>query len=117
MPLMVGEKKLMKEIFDPQKAIEDTALAFPICEYCFGDTAQLPFSDKVWFICETDCERYGHSWACPPYCVDIQEKIAACKNYRNFFLFSTVTEVETHGTKMPVSRRNWSMKKLRERCR
>ena len=54
---MVGEKKLMKEIFDPQKAIEDTALAFPICEYCFGDTAQLPFSDKVWFICETDCER------------------------------------------------------------
>ncbi len=33
----------MKEIFDPQKAIEDTALAFPICEYCFGDTAQLPF--------------------------------------------------------------------------
>ena len=84
----------MKEIFDPQKAIEDTALAFPICEYCFGDTAQLPFSDKVWFICETDCERYGHSWACPPYCVDIQEKIAACKNYRNFFLFSTVTEVE-----------------------
>ena len=84
MPLMVGEKKLMKEIFDPQKAIEDTALAFPICEYCFGDTAQLPFSDKVWFICETDCERYGHSWACPPYCVDIQEKIAACKNYRNF---------------------------------
>ena len=49
----------MKEIFDPQKAIEDTALAFPICEYCFGDTAQLPFSDKVWFICETDCERYG----------------------------------------------------------
>ena len=90
----VGEKKLMKEIFDPQKTIEDTALAFPICEYCFGDTAQLPFSDKVWFICETDCERYGHSWACPPYCGDIQEKIAACKNYRNFFLFSTVTEVE-----------------------
>lgn len=43
----VGEKKLMKEIFDPQKTIEDTALAFPICEYCFGDTAQLPFSDKV----------------------------------------------------------------------
>lgn len=42
MPLTVGEKKLMKEIFDPQKAIEDTALAFPICEYCFGDTAQLP---------------------------------------------------------------------------
>lgn len=31
----------MREIFDQQKIIEETALAYPICEYCFGDTEQM----------------------------------------------------------------------------
>lgn len=84
----------MREIHILENIIENTALEFPICEFCFGEAEQIPFSDKVWFICETDCERYGHSWACPPYCGNIQEKIEACKEYRKFFLFSTVTEVE-----------------------
>ncbi len=84
----------MEILSDVQKIIEETALEYPICEYCFGDTKQISFSDKVWFICKTDCERYGHSWACPPYCGDIQEKINNSKKYEHFFLFSTVTEVE-----------------------
>ena len=74
--------------------IEQTALQYPICEYCFGNVEEIPFSDKVWFICETDCKRYGHSWACPPYCGSIEENIAQCKKYQQFFLFSTVAEVK-----------------------
>lgn len=77
-----------------KEIIESTVLSYPICEYCFGEIGQVPFSDKVWYICETDCERYGHSWACPPYCGSIQENIVKCRQYRNFMLFSTVVEVE-----------------------
>ncbi len=77
-----------------KEIIESTVLSYPICEYCFGNISQVPFSDKVQYICETDCERYGHSWACPPYCGNIHENMEKCRQYRNFILFSTVVEVE-----------------------
>lgn len=86
-------KKCMKTEQEQKEIVESAALSYPICEYCFGDTAQIPFSDKVRYICETDCERYRHSWACPPYCGDIRENIDKCRQYQNFFLFSTVVEV------------------------
>ncbi|MCD8073865.1 MAG: DUF2284 domain-containing protein [Lachnospiraceae bacterium] len=79
---------------EKSQVIEQVLLDFPICEYTFGKVEQIPFSDKVWFICETDCERYGHSWACPPYCGDLKEKIQYCKKYSQFLIFSTVTEVK-----------------------
>lgn len=84
----------MKTEQERKEAVESTVLDYPICEYCFGDTSQIPFSDKVWYICETDCERYGHSWACPPYCGEIHENIEKCMQYQHFLLFSTVVEVE-----------------------
>lgn len=83
----------MKTEQEQKEIVESAALSYPICEYCFGDTARIPFSDKVRYICETDCERYRHSWACPPYCGDIRENIDKCRQYQNFFLFSTVVEV------------------------
>ncbi|MDO4522487.1 MAG: DUF2284 domain-containing protein [Eubacteriales bacterium] len=80
-------------MLDKREIIEQTILEYPICEYTFGEIEQIPFSDKVWFICETDCKRYGHSWACPPYCGDIHESIRLCKTYQHCLVFSTVTEV------------------------
>ncbi len=77
-----------------KEIIENTILEYEICEYVFGDVDTLVFSDKVWTICKTDCERYGHSWACPPHCGDIEENIQKCKGYQYFCLFSTVTETE-----------------------
>lgn len=76
-----------------QETIESILLDYPICEYCFGSTAQIPFSDKVFTICETDCKRYGHSWSCPPHAGSIEDNIKRCRSYEHFFLFSTVTEV------------------------
>lgn len=67
---------------------------FPICEYTFGDPSMIEFSDKVFTICETDCERYQHSWACPPHAGAIEANIAKIHSYNRFFLFSTVWEVE-----------------------
>lgn len=77
-----------------RELIEQTVLKYPVCEYCFGKQSQITYSDKVWFICETDCERYGHSWTCPPYCGEIGDSIRKCQEYENFLLFSSVAEVE-----------------------
>ena len=76
-----------------QETIESILPDYPICEYAFGSTEQIPFSDKVFTICETDCKRYGHCWACPPHAGSIEENIRRCHSYQNFFLFSTVSEV------------------------
>lgn len=76
-----------------RESIESLIDQFPICEYCFGDTAQIPFSDKVLYICESDCKRYGKSWSCPPYSGTIQDNITRCRAYEHFFLYSTVCEV------------------------
>lgn len=75
-----------------KELIETILLEHPICEYYFGTKEEMIFSDKAWAICERDCERYGHCWTCPPYCGTIEEKIAKCRQYDSFCLYSTVTE-------------------------
>ncbi|MCD8023595.1 MAG: DUF2284 domain-containing protein [Lachnospiraceae bacterium] len=72
--------------------IEEILLQYPICEYYFGYGDEVIYSDKIWSICERDCERYGHCWTCPPYCGTIEEMIAESLQYPYFCLFSTVTE-------------------------
>lgn len=74
--------------------LEELAGEYPVCEYAFGDTSMIEFSDKVFSICETDCKRYGHSWACPPNAGQIEGNIKRIRHYSSFFLFSSVWEVE-----------------------
>ncbi|MCD8335947.1 MAG: DUF2284 domain-containing protein [Lachnospiraceae bacterium] len=75
-----------------KELIETILLNHPICEYYFGTKEEMIFSDKAWAICARDCARYGHCWTCPPYCGTIEEKIAKCRQYDSFCLYSTVTE-------------------------
>ncbi len=75
-----------------REIIENELLKYPVCEYAFGSSDQIPFSDRVWTICEQECERYGHCWACPPLCGKPEELMAKCRAYTSFCLFSTVTE-------------------------
>lgn len=76
-----------------ETTLEELMGEYPICEYAFGDTSQIPFSDKVYTICETDCQRYGHCWACPPNAGTIQNNIDRVGHYKKFLVYSTVWEV------------------------
>ena len=38
----------------------------PVVQYEFFETKELVFSDRVRYICRTECPQYGKSWACPP---------------------------------------------------
>lgn len=82
-----------QDFMKKQELIESILAEYPVCEYSFGDTDQIPFSDKVLVICETDCSRYGHCWACPPHAGNIYENMEKCRSYQRFVLFSTVWEV------------------------
>ncbi|MDO4616187.1 MAG: DUF2284 domain-containing protein [Lachnospiraceae bacterium] len=78
---------------DIETYLEELIGEFPICEYAFGNTDQIPFSDKIFTICQTDCRRYGHSWACPPNAGTIEDNIDRIGHYQRFLVFSTVWEV------------------------
>ena len=76
-----------------QEQIEALLPNYPICEYYFLTQKDLIFSDKVRYICEHECEHYGHSWACPPAIAPISDCMDECSRYQHVFLFTTVAEV------------------------
>ena len=76
-----------------KKIIEEVIYNYPICEYHYLEHSDLVFSYKVRYICENECKRYNHSWACPPAIPSIEECIKECEAYSNVFLFTSVTEV------------------------
>ena len=77
-----------------KETIESFIYDYPILEFHYLDRKDLIFSEKVRFICEHECEHYGHSWACPPAIGSIQSCIRECEKYSRAFLFSTIAQVE-----------------------
>lgn len=76
-----------------QEMIEEFIYDYPILEFYYFNREDLIFSEKVRFICENECEHYGHSWACPPAIGTIESCIQRCEKYNRAFLFSTVAQV------------------------
>ena len=54
---------------------------------------ELTFSPRVRYICETECPRYGKSWACPPGCGTVEDCQARCLRCPHGLLITTMTEV------------------------
>ncbi|KIR01796.1 hypothetical protein P261_00610 [Lachnospiraceae bacterium TWA4] len=76
-----------------KELIESYITEFPVCEYAFLETDELIFSPKVRYICENECPRYGHSWACPPVIGTIEECMDRCHKFKHALLFTSVTDV------------------------
>ena len=77
-----------------ESILENLTTEFPICEYAFGKPSDIIFSDKIFEICKRDCDRYGHSWACPPNAGNIEENIERVGKYDRFMVFSTLAEAD-----------------------
>lgn len=72
----------------------DTWIAdYPVCQYQVLESAQIPFSEKVRHICQTECERYGKSWSCPPAVGEVADCRRRCLEYPNVLVFTTMAEV------------------------
>ena len=74
-------------------ALEEKLMELPVVEYQWMETDQIEFSEKVRYICRTECPRYGKSWSCPPGVGSVEECRERCRKYSEAFVFTTVAEV------------------------
>ena len=88
--------------------IEQQLLELPLFQYDWMDTSELVFSERVRWICQTQCPMYNTTWACPPAVGTVEECKARCLSYPHALYLTTLTEVsdianleETLATRAP----------------
>ena len=76
-----------------QELLEQQLQELPLFQYAFAQTSELVFTERVRYICQHECPRYGTTWACPPAVGSVDSCKAQCLAYPNMLMISTVTEV------------------------
>lgn len=76
-----------------RELLEQQMMELPIVQYEFFETAELTFTPRVRYICESECPQYGKSWACPPGVGSVEECRERCLSYPHALLITTMTEV------------------------
>ena len=77
-----------KELLDQQLA------ELPLYAYFYIKPQQLEFSQRIRWICENECPRYGKSWACPPAVGSVEACQQKCLGYCDCLVIGTVAECE-----------------------
>ena len=91
-----------------KRTVEAQLAELPIAQYDWIESSELLFSDRIRYICQTECPMYGKSWACPPGVGTVEECHDRCMAFREALVITTVTEVndiadieETLATRAP----------------
>ena len=91
-----------------REKIEQALAALPLAQYGWIETKELTFSERVRYVCRTECPMYGTTWACPPAVGTVEECRARCLRYPQALYLTTLTEVsdiadleETLATRAP----------------
>lgn len=79
------------------EALEQRLAELPLYAYFFLKSRDLTFSDRVRWICRTQCPRYGKSWSCPPAVGELAQCKARCLSYEDVLLLATVQETPDIG--------------------
>lgn len=66
---------------------------YPIFEYRILKTQEINIAERGRIICETECPRYGTTWACPPAVGSLEDCEKKIKGYPDAVFFSSVAEV------------------------
>ena len=74
--------------------LEQQLTELPLYTFFYIDPAQLEFSDRIRYICQAECPRYGKSWACPPGVGSVAECKAKCLSYKECLVIGTITECQ-----------------------
>ena len=77
-----------------REQLEERLADFPLVEYGYLKADQVEFFDRVRTVCREFCPQYGKSWACPPAVGTVEECQTRCREFTDFFVFSTMAEVE-----------------------
>ena len=73
--------------------LEEQLAAFPLYEYAFVNTDELLFSERVRYICRTECPMYNTTWACPPAVGTVEACRKRVMAFDEGLLIATITEV------------------------
>ena len=76
-----------------RELLEQQMLELPIVQFEYFKTEELIFTEKVRYICRTECSQYGKSWACPPGVGTVEECREKCLSYENCLMIATIVEV------------------------
>ena len=76
-----------------RELLEQQMAELPLYIYDFINPAELEFSDRIRYICETECPMYGKSWACPPGVGSVEACKCKCHSFENCLLISSIVEV------------------------
>ena len=77
-----------------REKLEAALSELPLYAYFFIDPKSLEFSQRIRYICQTECPMYGKTWACPPGVGTVEECQAKCLGYDNCLLIGTIVETE-----------------------
>jgi len=73
--------------------LEAQLAQLPLFAYFYTDPKGLEFSERIRWICEHECPRYGKSWACPPAVGSVEQCKKVCLQYEHCLVIGTITEV------------------------
>ena len=73
--------------------LEEELSQLPLYFYGFIDPKSLEFSERIRYICSTECPMYNKTWACPPAVGEVAACEEKCKAFSNCLLIGTITEV------------------------
>lgn len=74
--------------------LEERLSELPLYIYDFFDPRELEFSERIRWICQNECPKYGTTWACPPGVGTVPECRAKCLAFHNCLLISSIAEVQ-----------------------
>ena len=97
--------------------LEQQLSELPLYTFFYIDPAQLEFSDRIRYICQAECPRYGQSWACPPGVGSVAECQGKCGSYANCLMIATITEVSDIGNLSETLRTRGPHEKLTNQVR
>ena len=76
-----------------REELEVRLAELPLYAYFFLDPKELEFTHRVRRVCETECPRFGKTWACPPAVGSVEACREKCRSFENCLMIATVTEV------------------------
>ena len=73
--------------------LEQQLAELPLYVYMDIDPNNLEFSERIRWICQSECPMYGKTWACPPGVGEVSECEKKCRAYKKCLMIGTITEV------------------------
>lgn len=77
-----------------RELLEAALSELPLYVYFYTDPKNIEFSERIRWICQNECPRYGKSWACPPGVGSVTQCKAKCLAYNNCLVVGTITECD-----------------------